>query len=206
MLAVVWLRVTAALDEDGRVGLRPGCERITKAVAISAFAIAVALLGAGCGGSASVEVPSNHGHRLDDALRRLHKVGLRASYAGMRTPCGGGLPQVTIQSPRAPARVSKNSVVTMKLFGGPIPSPGGPLHHQRWATVPDLVGKDAASAAESLRMMWGCLHLRAASGTDGSRLVVVQQRPPAGTRVPAYGVRSGHAYRPTTVDLYIAAR
>jgi hypothetical protein len=176
-----------------------------RVAAALAAVLAVASLG-GCGGSASVEVPSNHGHRLDDALRRLHNVGLRATWPSIRMPCGGGLPQVTVQSLRAPSRVAKNTVVTMKLFGGPIPSPGAPLHHVRWATVPNLVGKDAAVAYNSLRTMWPCVHVRPAAETAASRLVVVQQRPRPGTRVRAYGFRSARGYHVTTVDLYVATR
>ena len=164
-----------------------------------------ALALAGCGGSPSVELPSNHGHTLDDALRRLHDAGLRASFPAARTPCGEGLPWVNVQSPRAPARVDKGSVVTLKFGYSPIPSPTVPLVRPKWTYVPDLLGKDVASAS-TLRAIWPCVHVRAATDTSASHLVIVEQRPAPHTRVPAYGVRVGRGWRPTRMDLYLAAK
>jgi len=160
----------------------------------------------GCG-SQSVDLPSNHGHFLDDALRRLHAVGLRASFPAASSPCGDGLPQVGLQSPRAPTRVKRHSVVSLTFQIAPIPSPFAPLHHARWTHVPSLVGDDYETASRELHAVWPCVHVRAANATSAYRLVVVAQHPGAGARVPAWGVKTGrHGYRPTTVDLTVAAR
>jgi beta-lactam-binding protein with PASTA domain len=162
----------------------------------------------GCNSSPSgpVDLPSNHGYGLDEALQRLHDVGLRASFPATSTPCGNGLPSVNSQSPRAPARVKRGSVVVMYFEPSFIPSPGVPRHHPRWTFVPQLVGLEYADAFGKLRMIWPCVHVQAARGTSGSRVVVVAQNPRAGTRVPAYGVQIGRGYRPTTMSLTVAVR
>jgi len=168
---------------------------------------AVVLVGCNSSPPDHVDLPSNHGHGLDDALQRLHAVGLRATFPATSTPCGDGLPSVNTQSPRAPARVKRGSVVVLNFEPSPIPSPAVPKHHPRWTYVPQLVGYEYAEASGKLRMIWPCVHVQPASGTSGSRAVVVAQKPSAGTRVPAYGVLgAGGGYRPTTVDLTVAAR
>jgi len=78
---------------------------------------------------------SNHGHALDDALQRLHAVGLRATFAAAKIPCGDGLPAINVQSPRAPARVKKGSVVTLTFLPSFIGSLAVPKQHA-WARVP----------------------------------------------------------------------
>jgi hypothetical protein len=161
---------------------------------------------AACGSQARVDLPSNHGHALDDALRRLHAVGLRASFPATRIPCGDGLPQVDIQSPRAPVRVERGSTVRLKFMPSFIPSPAVPKHHARWTHIPPLVGKEFAPAVAKLNGIWPCVRLRPAAAASATRAVIVAQSPPAGTRVPAFGVMVGRGYRPTTVDLTVAAR
>ena len=97
---------------------------------------------AGCGGPRDVTVPSNHGHTLDDALRRLHASGLRATFPGAAQHCRDtSLPQVSVQSPRAPARVRHGSVVSMRLQVAPLASPVIPLHPRAVYSVPAFVGQ-----------------------------------------------------------------
>jgi hypothetical protein len=151
-----------------------------------------------------VELPSNHGYALDDALRRLHAVGLLASFPAAKTACGNHLPWVNTQSPRAPATLRRGSVVAIRFGVSPIPSPAVPKRHARFTTVPRLVGREFAAAVRQLHGIWPCVHLQAATATRSTRLVV-GQRPRPGTRVPAFGVRVGRGYRPTTVDLTVAA-
>lgn len=162
----------------------------------------------GCSGGDRdyVEVPNNHNYQLDEALRRLNVVGLRATYDAVSVACGMGVPYVNAQTPRAPARVRRGSIIKLKFQPTPIPSPVVPKKRPRWAYVPQLVGEDA-SVADQLRAMWPCLHVRPAGATSATRLVVVEQDPAAGTRVPAYGVRArGGGWRPTAVTLVVAAR
>jgi beta-lactam-binding protein with PASTA domain len=104
----------------------------------------------------------------------------------MSTPCGNGLPSVNTQSPRAPARVKRGSVIVLDFEPSPIPSPGVPNHHARWTHVPQLVGYEYADASQKLRAIWPCVHVQAARGTSASRAVIVAQSPRAGTRVPAF--------------------
>jgi beta-lactam-binding protein with PASTA domain len=154
-----------------------------------------------------VDVPSNHGRDLAAALVRLHDAGLKASFDSTSTACGDGLPWVNVQSPRAPSRVRRGSVVTITFGYSPIPSPSAPKHHEPWATVPNLMDMDANAALKALpQSLWPCVHVRSARAASAEGLVVVAQSPRAGSRVPAYGVMVGRGYRPTTVSLTLAAR
>jgi hypothetical protein len=164
------------------------------------------LVAAGCGShSRYVDLPSNHGHALDDALQRLHAVGLRATFPAAKIPCGDGQPGINVQSPQAPARVKKGTVVTLTFLPSFIPSLAVPKRHARWAYVPRFVGREYV-ATTNLQAVLPCIHVRAATATSASRIVIVAQDPAPGTRVPAFGVKKGRAYKPTTVDLTIAAQ
>ena len=66
----------------------------------------------------------------------------------------------------------------------PSPLATAPLNRPRWTYVPDLVGEEASTAFGQLDALWPCVHVRAATATSASRLVVVKQSPAAGTRVP----------------------
>jgi hypothetical protein len=172
----------------------------------AAFLLTAAAL-VGCGSLPhSVDLPSNHGHPLDDALRRLHAVSLRASFPAARIPCGDGLPSIDVQSPRAPARVRRGSVVTLRFLPSFIPSAAVPKHHARWMYVPQLVGDDFGDASKKLRAIWPCVHVQSAAAASDARVIVVAQSPRAGTRVTAFGVLSGRGYRPTTVNVTVAVR
>jgi hypothetical protein len=98
-------------------------------------------------------------------------------------------------------------VVTIDFGPSFIPSPAVPKHHARWALVPDLVGMEGNAALRALpRSMWPCVHIRSARATSAEGLAVVAQAPHAGTRLPAFGVRVGRGYRPTTVSIFLAVR
>jgi hypothetical protein len=175
---------------------------------VSRLALVVTVLAlAGCGSSASyVDLPPFRGYAVNDALRRLHALGLRAAYPAWKMPCGDGLPVALMRSHAGPSRVRRGSTVKLKFQYGEIPSPTAPDHHARWTRVPELLGRDFAAAEDDLVAIWPCVHVQPAQGTSGTRMVIVAQKPRAGMRVPAYGVRVGHHYRPTTVDLTVAAR
>ena len=154
-----------------------------------------------------VDLPSNHGYRLDDALVRLHTAGLRASFPAVSIRCGNDLPWVNVQSPSAPARVARNTDVKLGLGPLPSPSPVAPRNRPRWAYVPDLVGEEASTAFGQLgEAIWPCVHVRAAQATSASHLVVVKQSLAPGTRVPAYGVKVGGGWLPTTVKVEVEAK
>jgi len=169
--------------------------------------VAIVLILTACGGHARyADLPPYRGYVLDDVLRRLHVVGLRASFPAASTPCGDGLPVAVIPSPRAPARIERGSTVTLKFMFSAIPSPSVPMHHVRWTHVPRLVGEEFRHASANLVAIWPCVHVRAATAISGTRLVVVAQSPRSGTRVPAFGVLSGRGYRPTTVNVTVEAQ
>ena len=159
-----------------------------------------------------VELGPLRGYTLNGALWTLHALGLRASFPSATTPCGDGLPAALFGSPRTPARVKRGSTVPLKFGFSPIPSPDVPLHHVRWARVPNLVGKPFAEAATELAAVrpdaiWPCVHIRGETGTAGTQMFVIAQNPAGGARVRAYGVLSrAGGYRKTTVYLRVAAR
>jgi len=174
--------------------------------------VATVLALAACGSQPRyVELGRLRGYALNDALRRLHALGLRASFPSAAPPCGDGLPAALYGSPGTPARVKRGSTVRLKLGHMDIPSPSVPLHHARWARVPNLVGKPFTEAAPELASVgpdaiWPCVHIRGETSTSGTRMVVIAQNPAGGSRVRAYGVRSRRGYRKTTVYVRVAAR
>jgi hypothetical protein len=97
-------------------------------------------------------------------------------------------------------------VVTLKFGVSEIPSQAVPLRHARWTTLPRLVGKHPREASAGLVAIQPCFHLRPAQASSATDLRVVAESPPAGTRPRAFGVRSPRGYRPTTVELTVAAR
>jgi len=157
-----------------------------------------------------MNVPSNHRRLLDDALQRLHAVGLSASFDAVSVSCGSGLPTVMVQSPRAPARVRQHTDVRLTFQAFPLGSQSVPQKRPRWTYVPSLVGKELSVAVDRLNAIEPCVRVRSASATSATRLIVVSQNPPAGTRVPAYGVvvmsPLGRGWRQTTMRLVAAAQ
>ena len=93
-------------------------------LAATAGVVAVSLMLANSvtAGNETVQVPSNHGYSLDQALSRLHAVGLQASFPNVTPRCGNGLPAVNVQSPRSPARVASGTTVSVSFIPqqGPI--------------------------------------------------------------------------------------
>ena len=154
--------------------------------------------------SSFVQVPNNNNKSLAQALQRLHDAGLRASFPATMASCGG-FPSVHYQTPRAPARVRRGSIVAIHF----LPSFHGlfavPKRHPKFTTVPRLVGREAIEAIHRLRYIQHCVEVRAATATSSPRLVVVAQDPKPGTRVRAVGVKVGRGFRPTTVSLTVAA-
>jgi hypothetical protein len=176
-----------------------------RAIKRLAFLIVVATV-AGCGSEPRyVDLPSNHGHVLDNAVERLHAAGLRVSFDAAETPCGDGLPWVNVQAPRAPVRVRTNSVVRLRFGFSPIPSPAVPTRHERWTVAPTLVGLEFERALKRVHAAWLCVHVRPTRASSASRVIVISQNPNAGTRLPAYGVMVGRGFRPTTIDVTVAA-
>lgn len=174
--------------------------------AATVVAVSLMLANSVAAGNENVQVPSNHGYSLDQALGRLHAAGLKASFPNLTTRCGAGLPAVNIQSPRSPARVADGTSVSVSFIPqqGPLFSP--PKFHRKWLTVPSVVGLDYRTAQAQLTGLWPCLNLVGASSTFASNVVVVSQAPKAGSRVRAYGVKVKQGFHPTLIHLTVAAR
>jgi hypothetical protein len=134
----------------------------------------------------------------------LHEAGLRASFRSTKATCGS-FPSVRYQSPRAPARVARGSIVTIHFDVSPHGLVAVPKRRPKFATVPRLIGREVIDALNQLRYVRHCVQVRAAAATSSTRLVVVAQDPKPGKRVRAIGVKVGRGFRSTDVDLTVAA-
>jgi hypothetical protein len=153
----------------------------------------------------STIVPLVHAMPVGKALKTLHAGGLRTSFGAIDSPCGDALPYAWKQMPHDGRRVQVGSTVRVTLQHDPYPSSVVPIHHEKWAYVPKLVGHDFGYVRRHLHAIDACVHLKGADSTDATRVVVVSQSPSPGTRVPAYGVRRPNGgFVPTTVALTLA--
>jgi hypothetical protein len=155
----------------------------------------------------AIPVPRVNGSHLDDALRRLHLAGLRATFKTATMTCGyTDLPRVRGQMPRAGTRVPSGSAVTFEfahefgLMGGG----GGKTH----VVVPSLVGLSQQTLAEVMVHVpiRACVHVQGAHATTATHVVLAAQRPAPATRVWANGVHVNGGFRPSTVTLYYELR
>jgi beta-lactam-binding protein with PASTA domain len=109
------------------------------------------------------------------ALRRLNVLGLRPTvvYVTSSQPAN----RVIGQSPAAGTALRKGSRVRLRVSAGPNPQPV--------TTVPNVVGQDQASAAETLRNAGFKVAVLNRPTTDsGKDGLVVEQQPRAGASIP----------------------
>ena len=150
----------------------------------------LALAGCTGGDDEHTRVPSNATRSLDVAVERLLDAGLRFRIAEFPSqPAGVGLEGygVSLQTPRAPARVPRGSTVTVKIHRSPIPSPGFPTGHPPTVVVPRVTGLSYTEAVARLpEGVW--LHLgrvpplTAEASVNGlDAFVVERQQPKPGT-------------------------
>jgi hypothetical protein len=161
-----------------------------------------------------VTVPSNAERGLESSIQRLLDAGLRASIREFPPlPCGYDLLgyRVHVQSPRAPARVKRGSVVELTVRGGPIPSPTLASNRPEFTTIPDLVGLRPSDVTR-LDGIWLCLDevppLTPEASKDGlDAYVVSDQDLDPGLRVPYGGAQTKEGgYRPTVLHVRLAPR
>jgi beta-lactam-binding protein with PASTA domain len=123
----------------------------------------------------AVRVPRVVGLAQTPALRQLNVLGLRPTV--LYVPSSQPANRVIGQSPAAATTLRKGSRVRVRVSAGPNPQPA--------TSVPNVVGQDQATAAETLRNAGFKVAVlnRPTSNQDKDGLVVEQQ-PPAGTNVP----------------------
>jgi len=108
-------------------------------------------------------------------LRRLNIAGLFATVTFQRSDQPVG--RVLSQSPRAGSLLPRNSRVTLIVSSGPNPQPP--------AGVPDVVGQEQATAAETLRGAgFRVLVLNRPTTNQSQDGTVIEEQPVAGTNVP----------------------
>jgi beta-lactam-binding protein with PASTA domain len=162
-----------------------------------AVAFVVAVSAAACGGGEPelTTVPSNVGRDFGTAVDRLLAAGLRIrvdEFPPQAPGIGLGGYAVAVQSPRAPARVPRGSVVSVRLESSAFPSPVFPVDHPPTVRVPDLRGLRYSAATHRIpEGLWLALDAvpplpPEASGRGLDAFVVDAQDPPPGTEMP-YG-------------------
>jgi serine/threonine-protein kinase len=123
-----------------------------------------------------VRVPTVTSLAAAPALRRLNVLGLHPTitYRTSDQPVG----RVLQQSPAPGSTARRNSTVALTVSSGPNPQPA--------TQVPDVVGQDQATAADSLRTAGFRVIVLSRPVTnqtqDGN---VVDEQPRGGTSIPA---------------------
>jgi serine/threonine-protein kinase len=123
----------------------------------------------------AVRVPRVVGLAQTPALRQLNVLGLRPTvvYVTSSQPAN----RVIGQSPAAATMLRKGSRVRMRVSAGPNPQPA--------TSVPNVVGQDQATAAETLRNAGFKVAVLNRPTTNQSKDgLVVEQQPSAGTSIP----------------------
>jgi eukaryotic-like serine/threonine-protein kinase len=125
--------------------------------------------------AASVHVPRVTGLAQTPALRRLNTLGLRPHvvYKKSSEPAN----RVLQQSPAAGSTLARNSVVSLVVSSGPSPQPA--------ASVPNVVGQDQATAANTIKDAgFKILVLNRPVTNQSKDGVVVDEQPHAGSSIP----------------------
>jgi eukaryotic-like serine/threonine-protein kinase len=126
--------------------------------------------------AAPVRVPRVVGLAQTPALRRLNLLGLRPTvvYVSSSQPAN----RVVSQSPKSGTSLRPGARVRVNVSTGPNPQPN--------AAVPDVVGQDQATAAQTLRDAGFKVAVLNRPTADQSKDgLVVEQQPRATSRIPA---------------------
>jgi beta-lactam-binding protein with PASTA domain len=126
--------------------------------------------------SGPARVPSVVGLAQTPALRRLNILGLRPTvvYVASSQPAN----KVVAQSPAPGKTLAHGSRVRVSVSTGPNPQPA--------TTIPNVVGQDQATAAQTLRAAGFRVAVLNRPTSDQSKDgMVVEQQPKAGTTIPA---------------------
>jgi eukaryotic-like serine/threonine-protein kinase len=125
--------------------------------------------------AANVRVPTVRGLAEAPALRRLNVLGLLSTVSFRRSTQPVG--RVLSQSPAAGTSLRRGSQVRLVVSSGPNPQPA--------ASVPNVVGQDQATAADTLRNAgFRVLVLNRPVTNQNQDGLVVEQQPRAGSSIP----------------------
>jgi beta-lactam-binding protein with PASTA domain len=125
--------------------------------------------------AARVRVPFVIGLGQTTALRRLNVLGLRPTVTYVRSSQPAN--RVVSQRPGPGTMVRRGARVRLNVSTGPNPQPA--------ATVPNVVGQDQATAANTLRSAgFRVVVLNRPTSNQSRDGVVVEQQPAAGSSIP----------------------
>jgi serine/threonine-protein kinase len=139
----------------------------------SAYVVVAVAVFPGGGSRDDVTVPSLTGMTLDDATRRLAKVGLRVTEGGSRPSAGAPAGTIVEQTPLGGTIGHAGATVTVTTSAG-----------QRAEAVPDTKGmtrRDAERALEETGFSAGAVTQQP---SDAPRGTVLESTPAAGARAP----------------------
>jgi beta-lactam-binding protein with PASTA domain len=126
--------------------------------------------------TAPVRVPRVVALAQTPALRRLNVLGLRPTVVYVRSSQPAN--RVVAQSPTAGSTLRRGTRVRVNVSTGPNPQPA--------TAVPNVVGQDQATAAQTLRAAGFRVAVLNRPTSDQSKDgLVVEQQPKAGSSIPA---------------------
>ena len=178
-----------------------------------AFAVMVALLLVGCGGSAKKVVIPKRLQQTDliGAFDIARSLGLRVTTTEEDAVSSLRMPSVMSVSPTPGTRVRSGDTVRLTLRAGPIGSPAVLKSDPRYR-VPNFIGSSASSAvnwAGRHSMFWEIVSLAPLHASTADHLldayVVTGQTPRAGG-ILSQGRRVGLSYHVTALTLRVTTR
>jgi beta-lactam-binding protein with PASTA domain len=126
-------------------------------------------------GASRVRVPSVVGLAQTPALRRLNVLGFRPTVTYVRSNQPAN--RVVSQRPAPGTTLRRGARVRLNVSTGPNPQPA--------ATVPNVVGQDQATAADTLRSAgFRVVVLNRPTGNQSRDGIVVEQQPTGGSSIP----------------------
>lgn len=175
-----------------RAGLRRAMPYlISAALGFTAAYIVIAVaVFPGNGGPDDITVPSLTGMTVDDATRRLTKVGFKIRQASSRPSEGSPAGTIIEQNPLGGATARPGEVVSVVTSAG-----------QRSLTLPETKGmsrRDAERALEDAGFSVGAVTQQS---SDAARGTVLSSEPAAGAKVPVGAVALVLSSGPASVTL-----
>ena len=165
------------VDKGSKVTLNvsTGTGPSTTTVATTATTTATTTTTGATTANAAVRAPRVSGLAAAPALRRLNTAGLFSTVVFQRSNQPAG--RVLSQSPAPGSSLRRGSRVRLVVSTGPNPQPS--------ASVPNVVGQEQATAAETLRDAgFRVLVLNRPTTNQSEDGVVIEQQPRAGSNIP----------------------
>lgn len=175
-----------------RTGLRRGMPYLIAAVLgfASAYVVIAVAVFPGGGGSDDVTVPSLTGMTIDDATRRLTKLGFKIKEGSRRPSEGSPVGTIIEQTPLGGAVARLGGAVTVVTSAG-----------QRSLVVPVTQGMSRRDAERALEEAGFSVGSVTQQSNDAARGTVLMSTPAAGAKAPAGAVALVLSGGPSAVSL-----